>query len=162
MEAEKGSEYGSASRCSQLWKESAMRFRGGSRLGFKLKVGPPRGTGTMQDHAGRKGVKGLSLAGPKEVPRGFGLRIGDCGNTADSAVNCGRPAQPSMDCWGEPGEVSCRLLFFFFWRTAVLIGPFCDGPDWAKGEGRTVCVGGCFKRTLKFNGDILPFKPVFF
>ena len=58
--------------------------RGGSRLGFKLKGGLPGGMGdnvrqweAMQDHEGRKGVKGLSLVGHEKVPYGFELRTGD-------------------------------------------------------------------------------------
>ena len=53
----------------------------------------------MRDHAGRKGVKELSLVGHEEVPRGFGLRTGDPCDTADGAGDCWRPAQQSMDCW---------------------------------------------------------------
>ena len=46
----------------------------------------------MQDHVGRKGVKGLSPVGHKKVPRGFGLRKGDHGGyMADGAGDCGRP-----------------------------------------------------------------------
>ena len=41
---------------------------------------------------GRKGVKGLLLVGHKKVPRGFGLRAVDPGDTADGARNRGRPA----------------------------------------------------------------------
>ena len=51
---------------------------------------------------GRKGVKGLLLVGHEEVPCGFGLRTGDCGNTANGAGDCGRTAQPNMDYWEEP------------------------------------------------------------
>ena len=69
----------------------------------------------MLDHLGRKGLKGISLVAHEEGPRDFQLRTGDyCGNTADGAGDCGRPAQQSMDYWGELGEVSCGLLFFFF------------------------------------------------
>ena len=58
----------------------------------------------MQDHTGRKGVKGLSLVGHKKVPHGFGLRIEDCGSdTADGAGDCGKPPQPSTDYWGDLG-----------------------------------------------------------
>ena len=39
------------------------------------------------DTAGRKGVKGLLLAGKQKVPCGFGLRTGDSGDTADGAEN---------------------------------------------------------------------------
>ena len=52
---------------------------------------------------GRKGVKGLSLVGHEEVPRGFGLRTGDRSETADGAEDRGRPAQSSTDYWQEPG-----------------------------------------------------------
>ena len=57
----------------------------------------------MQDHAGRKGVKGLSLVGHDEVPHGFGLRTRDHSVTADGAGDFGRPAQLSMDDWEELG-----------------------------------------------------------
>ena len=56
---------------------------GDSSVGlFKQKGVPPCGTGvgqwgTLRDHAGRKGVKGLLLVGHEEVPCGFGLRTGD-------------------------------------------------------------------------------------
>ena len=63
--------------------------------------------GTMRDHVGRKGVKGLSLVGHEKLPRGFGLRTGDHGgDTADGAGDNGRPAQPSLDYEEELGEVS--------------------------------------------------------
>ena len=45
-----------------------------------------------RDIAGRKGVKGLLLAGHKKVLHGSGLRTGDPGDTADGAGNRGRPA----------------------------------------------------------------------
>ena len=45
-----------------------------------------------RDAAGRKGVKGLLLVGHEKVPRGFGLRTGDPGDTADGAGNLGRAA----------------------------------------------------------------------
>ena len=54
-------------RRSQKWG-----YGGGSRLGFKLQAGGHEGQGTMRDHVGRKGVKGLLLAGHKEVPHSFG------------------------------------------------------------------------------------------
>ena len=56
----------------------------------------------LWDHSGRKGVKELLLAGHEEVPRGFGLRTGDFGDTAVGAGNLGRPAQMSTDYWEEP------------------------------------------------------------
>ena len=57
----------------------------------------------MRDHAGRKGVRGLS-ADHEEVTHGFRLRNGDRGSdTADGAGCCGRPAQLNMDDWEEPG-----------------------------------------------------------
>ena len=48
-----------------------------------------------RDTVGRKGVKGLLLVGHEKVPRGFGLRTGDPGDTADGAGNRGRPASPA-------------------------------------------------------------------
>ena len=64
---------------------------------------------------GRKGVKGLFLVGHEKVPSGFGIRPGDCGgDTADGSGNRGRPFQPSMDYWAEPGVyLSYGLLFLF-------------------------------------------------
>ena len=50
--------------------------------------------------------------GHEEVPHGFVLRTGDRCNIADGAGDHRRPAQPSMDHWEEPGEVSCGLPFF--------------------------------------------------
>ena len=55
-----------------------------------------------RDTAGRRGVKGLWLVGQEKMPRGFGLRTGDLGDTADGAGNRGGlPA--STDYWEEPG-----------------------------------------------------------
>ena len=43
-------------------------------------------------------MKGLWLVGHDKVPSGFGLRTGDRGSdTADGAVNSGKPAQLSTD-----------------------------------------------------------------
>ena len=65
---------------------------------------------------GRKGVEGLLLLGHEKVPYGFGL-TGDCGgDTADGAGSLNH---------------GLRLLFLRH-----------DTPDWAEGEGRTVCVCG--------------------
>ena len=95
----------------------------------------------MGDPAGRKGVKGLWLAGHKEVPRG--LRTGDLGDTADAAGDRGRPASRA----GTPGRNresgSATDLYFFSWDAAPLTGQ--------SREGRTVC--GClwvFEGTLRF------------
>ena len=66
--------------------------------------------------SGRKGEKGLLLVGHEKVPHGCGL-IGDLsGNTADGtrSLNHG------------------LLLLSLRYST----------PDWAEGEGRTVCVCG--------------------
>lgn len=43
----------------------------------------------MQDHGGRKGVKGLSLVSHEGVPCSFGIRTGDLDDIADGAVNSG-------------------------------------------------------------------------
>ena len=40
-----------------------------------------------RDTAGSKVVKGLLLVGHEKVPRGYGLRTGDPGDTADGAGN---------------------------------------------------------------------------
>ena len=80
-------------------------YRGCSRLGFKVKAGPHKGVETMQHNEGgqceilqgRKGVEGLSLVSHEKVPRGFGLRTGDCSDTADGAGDCGELAQLSID-----------------------------------------------------------------
>ena len=40
-----------------------------------------------RDAMGKKGVKGLLLVGHEKVPRGYGLRTGDPGDTADGAGN---------------------------------------------------------------------------
>ena len=49
----------------------------------------------MRDNVGRERVKGLSLVGHEEVPRGFGLITGDPSDTADGDGDCRRPAQPN-------------------------------------------------------------------
>ena len=77
---------------------------------------------------GRKGVKGVLLVGHEKVPRGFGL-TGDCGgNTADGSGNLNHGL----------------LLFSLRYST----------PDWAEGEGRTVCIYGYSKGLQYFNEDI--------
>ena len=76
----------------------------------------PCGLGSRRDFAGRKGEKGLLLVGREKVPHVFGL-AGDCGShTADGA-----------------GSLNHRLLLLFL-RYGT--------PDWAEGEGRTVCICG--------------------
>ena len=55
--------------------------------------------------------------------------------------------QLSTDDWEEPGEVSYGFLFFFF----LLRYGTQDWPAGAKGEGRIVCVCGCFKGLWDFN-----------
>ena len=47
-----------------------------------------------KDIVGRKGVKGLLLVSHEKVPRGFVLRTGDPGDTAEGAGN---------HYWEEPG-----------------------------------------------------------
>ena len=97
--------------------------------------------------AGRKGVKGLSLVGPEKVPRGFGLRTGGQGNTADSVGNCRIP--PNRACiTGKnrgPPEPQASI------SSPEIRYP---GPGKAGKEGRTVCVCGCFKGLWDFNKDI--------
>ena len=71
--------------------------------------------------------KGLLLVGHEKVPHGFGL-TGDCGgHTADGARS-----------------LNHRLLLFLRYGT----------PDWAKGEGMTVCICGYSKELSYFNEDI--------
>ena len=67
---------------------------------------------------GRKGEKGLLLVGHEKVPHSFGL-TGDCGDTADGA-----------------GILNHGLLHLFLRYST---------PDWAEGEGRTVCICGYSK-----------------
>ena len=67
---------------------------------------------------GRKEVKGLLLVGHEKVPHGFGLTGDHGGSTADGA-----------------GSLNHGLLLFLRYGT----------PDWAEGEGRTVCVCGYSK-----------------
>ena len=42
-------------------------------------------------------MKALLLMGHEKVPHGFGLRTGDCGDTAGGAGNRGKPVQSSTD-----------------------------------------------------------------
>ena len=79
--------------------------------------------------SGRKGVKGLLLVGHEKVPHGFGLTGDRGGDTADG-----------------PGGLNHGLLLLFLRYST---------PDQAKmGEGRTVCICGCFKGLWDFNEDI--------
>ena len=55
----------------------------------------------------------------------------------------GLPAEHRL-LGGTRGHLSHRLLFLFL--------RYCT-PDWAKGEGRTVCVYGCFKGLWDFNEE---------
>ena len=77
---------------------------------------------------GRKGEKGLLLVGHEKVPHGFGL-TGDCdSHIADGAGNLN------------------HLLVLLFLRYGT--------PDWAEGEGRTVCICGYSRGLYYFNEDI--------
>ena len=68
---------------------------------------------------GRKGVKGLLLVDHEKVPLGSGL-TGDRGSdTADGA-----------------GSLNHGLICLFLRYST---------PDWAEGEGRTVCICGSSK-----------------
>ena len=68
---------------------------------------------------GRKGMKEFLLVGHEKVPHGSGL-TGDCGSdTADGA-----------------GSLNHGLVLLFL-RYGT--------PDWAEGEGRTVCICGYSK-----------------
>ena len=74
----------------------------------------PHGLDSRRDFAEKKRVKGLLLVSHEKVPHGFGL-TGDCGShTADGA-----------------GSLNHGLLLLFL-RYGT--------PDWAEGEGRTVCL----------------------
>ena len=68
---------------------------------------------------GRKGEKGLLLVGREKEPHGFGLTGDRSSHTADGA-----------------GSLNHGLLLLFL-RYGT--------PDWAEGEGRTVCVCGYSK-----------------
>ena len=64
-------------------------------------------------------MKGLLLVGHEKVPLGFGLTGDRGGDTADGA-----------------GSLNHGLLLLFLRYTT---------PDWAEGEGRTVCICGYSK-----------------
>ena len=68
---------------------------------------------------GRKGEKGLLLVGHEKVPHGFGLTEDGSSHTADGA-----------------GSLNQGLL---------LLSLRYGTPDWAQGEGRTVCIYGYSK-----------------
>ena len=68
---------------------------------------------------GRKGEKGLLLVGHEKVSHGFGLTGDHGGDTANGARSLNHGL----------------LLLFLRYST----------PDWAEGEGRTVCVCGYSK-----------------
>ena len=68
---------------------------------------------------GRKEVKGLLLVGHEKVPHGFGVTGDPGGDTADGARSLNHGL----------------LLLFLRYGT----------PDWAEGEGRTVCICGYSK-----------------
>ena len=71
---------------------------------------------TMQDHAGRKGVKGLSLVGHEEVPRGFGLRTGDSSSNQQHSGGAGDvgdlPSRARIT--GRNRESNGATHFYFF------------------------------------------------
>ena len=57
-------------------------------------------------------MKGLLPAGHEGVPRGFGLRTGDRGDTAGGAGDCGRPAQLSiLGGTGSLAELQTAISF---------------------------------------------------
>ena len=51
--------------------------------------------------------------GHEEVPRGFGLRTGNWGDTADGSGNCGETCSAEYSYWEEP-ESSQAMDFCFF------------------------------------------------
>ena len=77
---------------------------------------------------GRKEEKGLLLVGHEKVPHGFGLTGNRSGDTADGA-----------------GSLNHGLVLLFLRY---------DTPDWAEGEGGTVCVCGYSKGLYYFNEEI--------
>ena len=104
-------------------------YRGGPRLGFKLKAAARRDQRqcrtrdggqcrTMRgDNArpcgGGRGVKGLSLVGHEEAPCGLGLRSEDRGsNSADGAGDHGRP--PRRAQMTERNREPCAVDFCSF------------------------------------------------
>ena len=107
----------------------------------------PLQLGRMQERAvGRKGVKGLLPVGQVKVPHGFGLRTGDPSNTADGAGTRGRPASRARITGKKLGLPEPQTTISF---------PEIQYPRLGKGgEGRTVCVSGCFKGLWDFNEDI--------
>ena len=80
------------------------------RTGFKTKRQAAMCGRTMQEYAGQKGVEGPLPAGHEGVPRGFGLKTGDHGDTADGAGDHGRPAQLSTD-YGRSGLQTFGVFF---------------------------------------------------
>ena len=50
---------------------------------------------TQERHWGKE-RRERTLAGGPKVPRGFGLRIGDSGDTTDGAGDGGKPASPAQ------------------------------------------------------------------
>ena len=95
---------------------------------------------------GRKGEKGLLLVGQEKVPYGFRLRTGDPATQlmVPETKGCPPAKHPLL---GRTGGYLSHGLIFLFLRYGT--------PDWAKGgEGRTVCVCGCFKGLWDFNEDI--------
>ena len=72
----------------------------------------------------KEGGKRTLLAGHKEVPRGFGLRTRDHGNTVCGAGDHRKTAQLSTDDCEEPAELCYRLLLLFFWKMVLLTGMF--------------------------------------
>ena len=68
----------------------------------------------------------------------FGLRTGDCGgDTADGAENLGGPASQEQITGKNLGPPE----------------PWTSIPDWAEGEGRTVCICGYSKGLWDLNKD---------
>ena len=72
---------------------------------------------------GRKGEEGRLLVGREKVPHGFGLTGDRGGDRANGA--------------GTEGSLNHGLLYFVSLRYGT--------PDWAEGEGRTVCICGYSK-----------------
>ena len=82
------------------------------------------------------GRRTLAHPGQEEVPCGFGLRTGDCSDTADGAGTAGDLPAEHRSLGETKGRSEPGLLGFFPLKCDT-----SDWPDWAKwGGGRQDCV----------------------
>ena len=117
------------------------RDNAGLEMGDNVRLG----MGTIQNHAGRKEMKGLLLLGHEKLPCGFGLINGDHGS--DTAEGTGNDKRLSSRAWvtGKNWESGQAMDLYFFLRYDTP-----DWHDWAK-WGRKGCVCLCaFQGTLRF------------